>query len=80
MRDCLIVLGMHRSGTSALAGAAHRLGVAVGSDILEAQDDNVRGYYEQRAILDLHERLLAAWSTSWDDLAPPTLGTRVGDP
>ncbi len=70
MRDCLIVVGMHRSGTSALAGAVHRLGVDFGQDLLEAQDDNVRGYYEQRGILELHEGLLADRGSGWDDPAP----------
>jgi len=70
MGDCLIVVGMHRSGTSALAGAIHRLGAVVGSDVVEAQHDNVRGYYEHRGILELHECLLAACGSAWDDISP----------
>ena len=69
MSDCLIIVGMHRSGTSALAGAIHRLGVTFGSDIVAPQEDNVRGYYEHRGILGLHENLLAAQGSSWDDIA-----------
>jgi len=70
MRDCLMVIGMHRSGTSALTGALHRLGVAVGSDISEAPDGNVAGYYEHQGVLGIHEDLLAACGSSWDDVAP----------
>jgi hypothetical protein len=69
MQDCLIVVGMHRSGTSALAGALHRLGADFGPNLVEAQDDNVRGYYEHSRILSLHESLLAQRGSSWDDLA-----------
>ncbi|MDH3403498.1 MAG: hypothetical protein OES32_00930 [Acidobacteriota bacterium] len=70
MPDCLIVVGMHRSGTSALAGALHRLGVDFGANLVAAQHDNVRGYYEHRRILALHDRLLTACGSSWDDPAP----------
>jgi hypothetical protein len=65
-----MVIGMHRSGTSALTGALHRLGVAVGSDISEAPDGNVAGYYEHQGILAIQEDLLAACGSSWDDVAP----------
>lgn len=80
MRDCLIILGMHRSGTSALAGAVHRLGVAVGSDIVAPQADNSRGYYEHRAVLELHEDLLAAHGSSWDDVVPRTWSENEENP
>lgn len=79
MSDCLIVLGMHRSGTSALAGAVHRLGAAVGSDVAEAPDGNVRGYYEQSCVFDLHEDLLEAYGSSWDDIAPPAWLAKAGE-
>jgi len=70
MRHCLIVLGMHRSGTSALAGAMSRLGVNFGVDLLEAQDDNVKGYFEHRQVVEIHQRLLEVSGSVWDDLAP----------
>lgn len=34
--NCLIVIGMHRSGTSATAGVLHLLGADVGSRLLGA--------------------------------------------
>ena len=42
----LVVLGMHRSGTSALAGMLHHLGVALGDRLMKATLDNPRGYWE----------------------------------
>jgi len=60
---------MHRSGTSALAGALHRVGADFGSDLVAAQADNVRGYYEHRQVLALHEELFAAAASSWDDVS-----------
>ncbi len=70
MTDCLLILGMHRSGTSAVAGACAQLGVDFGRHLIGAQDDNVKGYFEDERVLDLHESYLSAVGSSWDDLAP----------
>ena len=56
----LVVLGMHRSGTSALTGMLHRLGVALGEHLMPATNDNPRGYWEHADIVKVHERLMAA--------------------
>jgi hypothetical protein len=63
----LLVLGMHRSGTSALAGALARLGVALGPRLLEAAPDNPLGYWEHAGVVQAHERLLHALGSSWED-------------
>lgn len=42
-RRAIIVLGMHRSGTSALTGMIHLLGAAVPADLLPPLDDNPQG-------------------------------------
>lgn len=64
----LVVLGMHRSGTSALAGMLHHLGVALGSRLMAASLDNPRGYWEHSDIVSVHERLMAALGWGWDDI------------
>lgn len=71
MNSCVIVVGMHRSGTSALAGALGALGADLSDDLVAAQTDNVRGYFEHRGVLQLHEDVLAAVSSAWDDISPP---------
>lgn len=63
----LLVLGMHRSGTSALTGLLHVHGVQLGSELLSEASDNQAGFWENRHIVAFHERLLAAIGTSWDD-------------
>jgi hypothetical protein len=63
----LLVLGMHRSGTSALAGALARLGVALGPRLVEAAPDNPLGYWEHAGVVQAHERLLHALGSSWED-------------
>lgn len=65
----LVVLGMHRSGTSALSGCLSQLGVNLGSDLLPAiRGENDRGFWEQRAIVAAHEMLLSELGSSWDDV------------
>jgi GT2 family glycosyltransferase len=64
----LVVLGMHRSGTSALTGMLHRLGVVLGEHLMPATQDNPRGYWEHADIVKVHERLMAALGWGWDDI------------
>ncbi|PZQ32576.1 MAG: hypothetical protein DI562_03225 [Stenotrophomonas acidaminiphila] len=66
MRKGILVLGMHRSGTSALTGALQRLGVELGDDLLPANKDNVRGFWESRAAMEIDEALLSKLSSRWD--------------
>ena len=48
----LLVAGMHRSGTSLLAGCLSQLEVFLGDQLLEADSDNPDGYNEDIAILE----------------------------
>lgn len=69
-RQALIVLGMHRSGTSALTGALHLLGAALPSELMQPHEDNRRGYWESRPIARFNNRLLASFGLRWDSDAP----------
>jgi hypothetical protein len=44
--SCIIVLGCYRSGTSAVAGILHRLGVVMGKEFDKPAKSNPKGYYE----------------------------------
>jgi O-antigen biosynthesis protein len=66
----VMVLGMHRSGTSALTGVLHHLGVALGGNLMAPTSDNPRGYWEQADIVDIHNKALAAYGLAWDDIRP----------
>lgn len=57
-RTALIVLGMHRSGTSALAGSLSHLGADLPQDLMEAADQNPKGFFESNRISYLNEDLL----------------------
>ncbi len=50
-RNVVIVLGMHRSGTSLAANVLHSLGVCFGDDLLQARPDNPLGLWEHRQIM-----------------------------
>jgi hypothetical protein len=60
---------MHRSGTSALARGLQMLGVYLGNNFLSPRPDNPTGYWEDRNIYELNERLLAALGLKWEDVA-----------
>jgi len=76
----LVVLGMHRSGTSALAGMLHHLGVALGDRLMAATPDNPRGYWEHADIVAVHERLMAALGWGWDDIRSLPAGFERQEP
>lgn len=61
---------MHRSGTSAVARGIATLGVYLGDDFLDAQPENPTGYWEDKGIVELDERVLQALGLRWDDVAP----------
>jgi hypothetical protein len=66
----IVVIGMHRSGTSAVARGVAALGVYLGDDFLDAQPENPTGYWEDRKIVELNERLLKALNLTWDGVRP----------
>ena len=54
----LVITGMHRSGTSLVASLLQQAGVDIGSDLVEPNEGNPRGYFEDRRFLGFHEELL----------------------
>lgn len=51
---CVIVYGLPRSGTSAVAGVLKRLGVCMGTHFTDADDRNPGGYYEDLLYTSFH--------------------------
>ena len=66
-RAAILVLGMHRSGTSALTWLLGRLGAALPRDAIEASGDNARGYWESQALVKADDQLLRVVRSSWFD-------------
>ncbi len=70
MGKCLVVLGMHRSGTSALTGALQQLGVALGGRLVPPAPDNPKGFFEHAVALEIHSRILRSLGSHYDDFSP----------
>src|SRR4051812_39135274 len=62
----LIVAGMHRSATSLVSSAFVLRGWHAPGALLAADSGNARGYFEDRAMHELHRRLLEGYDTAWD--------------
>jgi hypothetical protein len=67
----VVVLGMHRSGTSALTGLLRLMGLWAGKegDFPLADDHNEAGYWEHRGIWSIDEAILQALGSSWSEVA-----------
>jgi hypothetical protein len=63
----ILVLGMHRSGTSAVTGCLQALGVDLGPYLMAADPTQPKGYFEHAEIVGIHDDLMAAFDSSWDD-------------
>lgn len=68
-RIALIVLGMHRSGTSAIAGVLAHMGCDLPRDLMSPTDANPKGYFESMKAYHLNDDLLSSAGSSWDDSA-----------
>jgi len=66
----ILVLGMHRSGTSALTWLLGRLGAALPSDAIDASGDNARGYWESAGLVKADDQVLRVGRSSWFDPRP----------
>lgn len=66
----LLIVGMHRSGTSAISGVLAKLGVDTPADLIAADQHNLKGYFEPQKIIDFHERLFAQLGSPSNDPLP----------
>jgi GT2 family glycosyltransferase len=67
-RTCILVLGMHRSGTSALTRVLSLLGAALPKNLMPpAPANNEMGFWEPIQLAILHDQMLAEAGSSWDD-------------
>jgi hypothetical protein len=65
-QQVVAILGMHRSGTSSLAGSLEQAGLYLGAgDVAGKGRWNAKGNRESKVLMRLHERLLEANGGSW---------------
>jgi hypothetical protein len=77
-RRAILILGMHRSGTSALTKVLNLCGLDLPADLLPGFPDNDRGFFEPRKVIGLHDVMLEALGSSWDDLGGIPTARLVG--
>ena len=69
----LIVAGVHRSGTSMVAGILSNLGIPMGDGaLMSPAPENPEGFFERIDVMQLNDRILKELGGSWQ--APPNLG------
>jgi len=65
----IVVLGMHRSGTSALTRGLQALGVELGGNLMTAfEGNNSKGFWEDLEIVAINDALLEQCGQSWHSL------------
>jgi len=72
-RKIIVVLGMHRSGTSAIAKGIVELGAFPGNHLMEAREDNPKGFWEDKRIVALNDEMLEFFDLKWDSIDNPAL-------
>jgi len=66
-----VVLGMHRSGTSAIARALKVFGIQLGDRLIPASEEvNAKGFWEDHDLNELSIELLEAINSDWQTLNP----------
>jgi hypothetical protein len=68
-RPVVVILGMHRSGTSLIANFMHAVGVDFGLDLMPADESNAAGYWESMTIFETHQKILKELNCDWHN--PP---------
>ena len=68
----VLVLGTHRSGTSAVTGLLATAGGLELGDVLPPTRANIKGYFESAAVVRTHNQVLAALDRDWT-CPPPDL-------
>ncbi|MBE8606824.1 sulfotransferase family protein [Vibrio cyclitrophicus 1F53] len=66
----VVILGMHRSGTSAIAKALSIMGVNLGVNLLPPKEDNKKGFWEDFNIVDFNTNLMQKQSQDWYTFGP----------
>jgi glycosyltransferase involved in cell wall biosynthesis len=78
-RTAIVVLGMHRSGTSVVTRALSLLGAALPKTLMPPKEgNNEAGFWEPLRLVLLHEHMLLEAGSYWDDwraFDPAALGS-----
>jgi len=83
-QPCIVLTGMHRSGTSLAASLLRKAGLNMGTELLEADHGNKEGYFEDAGFVRFHEEVLSSagfsregWGKQISVEVPDTLKSRA---
>ena len=65
-KELILILGMHRSGTSLITKAVQVLGASLGENLLPPGPDNPTGFWEDADVMQLNDELLDTLDLRWD--------------
>lgn len=66
-RAAYLVLGMHRSGTSAITQVLALAGASLPANVMPGDEHNAKGYFEPWRIAVFNDQRLRAAGAAWDD-------------
>lgn len=69
-KKVILVMGMHRSGTSAFTGCMNAIGLNLGKTLMPGTKYNSKGHFENMAVFELNEWLLRVLESKWDETSP----------
>lgn len=65
LRPGLIVLGMHRSGTSIVGGLVNKMGLSTGAPLIGPAEDNPKGFFERVDVVLQNDALMGKQQISY---------------
>lgn len=68
MKEVIFILGMHRSGTSALTGVLKILGADLGFENQISKFDNPKGHFENPNVYPVNDAILKNFGSGWNRL------------
>ncbi|MFK7940757.1 MAG: hypothetical protein AB8B82_15350 [Roseovarius sp.] len=63
----LVILSMHRSGSSALAGLLGKMGCDLPQELMPANRFNEKGHFESLKVYRMNDKILSSGGSRWDD-------------
>ncbi|MEB5557638.1 glycosyltransferase [Vibrio cholerae] len=73
VKSVVVVLGMHRSGTSALTKALQVMGVSLSENLMPEGEFNPKGHWEDMDVVAINDKLLAHYGHVWFSATQPKL-------
>jgi hypothetical protein len=67
LKKAVIILGMHRSGTSVITAGLEMMGISLGNKYTAKGRENPKGYFENKDVRFFNDRLLKFLHSRWDN-------------